>query len=871
MRRSLLRSFLLSIVLLASVAAGEASAALDRVAWSQTVSGVSRVFVADHDGANALEVAIGGGPKLSPDGQRIVYTRSKSIYTLSLRDRQERLVYSSTCSGGPNWGPDAKTIFFSRNCDSRTYSDIWRVGVDGTGARSLVTWKNQQTVYDVSADGTSILFESNAKPNGTVIPYVVYTASAADGSGARQVTPTTGQPYSDALRPHFSPDSTQVAFSGHVDGWADVFKIPTAGGTVQRVTSTGDRNEYVSDWSPRGSSICVAGRANSYPNELYFAAALNATSGAQETVYATGGSGNEPSGCFYRKSSTVFSDHDFLAAEYQPNLYFDTSEQWRPLNVDRFFAERDTAGRAVHRVCDASSCSDATSAASLRLFPSEGAWLDVSGDRSDETSYRTTDTTCVPRELRDCDRGPATASYYRVADAVSPGGYRYIDYWFFYRFNYFWKVNGWFNHEGDWEGVTIAPSKTMKTFDFAAFSAHNGWFSYLRENLSCDGGEPGSCGTESAKAGRRVSVYPANGSHANYPNKCSEVVYGDCQQNNMLAERGHDGARTWLSNDADPQVSLLQLPATGAWPGGNFTDWPGTWGVPTSGDASDGPDSPANQAHWNTPWRSDCGAYNDGCVHEASVTARSALAGTRRPRSVAETSRYCAAWFGPGTTAVACDPLQLSHSLQRRKLSGHSGFELLSPGQAGEAASAPGVAQLSGDALRVGEQVSLTGSFSSRMSLLVRGRDGSELVEARFSGLRLGQGQKASVALERVDGKLKLTLTTATGITVRHIERRIKSFRRPVPPTATASVRAAGGRTELRVSTGSPRVFVHLRSGRGGRTRTVISARTRSGTATLVLPKRTPATTAAVYAMSANGNPSRPRIVRLGGDTPRTP
>src|SRR3954447_25184106 len=90
---------------------------------------------------------------LSPNGQMIAFGRNGAIYTENLNTGQEKLVYSSTCSSDPRFTPDAKALFFDRNCDSRTYSDIWRVNVDGTGAAALITWGNQQTISDVSSDG----------------------------------------------------------------------------------------------------------------------------------------------------------------------------------------------------------------------------------------------------------------------------------------------------------------------------------------------------------------------------------------------------------------------------------------------------------------------------------------------------------------------------------------------------------------------------------------------------------------------------------------------------------------------------------------------------------------------------------------------
>src|SRR3954471_2420593 len=53
-----------------------------------------------------------------------------------------------------------------------------------------------------------------------------------DGGEARQLTSGVGI---EAL-PYFSPDGTQIAFTGEYDGNRDVFVIPAQGGVPRRLT-----------------------------------------------------------------------------------------------------------------------------------------------------------------------------------------------------------------------------------------------------------------------------------------------------------------------------------------------------------------------------------------------------------------------------------------------------------------------------------------------------------------------------------------------------------------------------------------------------------------------------------------------------------
>src|SRR4051812_47239262 len=67
-----------------------------------------------------------------------------------------------------------------------------------------------------------------------------------------------------------------------------------------------------------------------------------------------------------------------LAAAFRPLVRFDNSEDWRPLNLDRFFAEKDPAtGAAYHRICDGSACSAIASVAGLALHHTSTSTLDI--------------------------------------------------------------------------------------------------------------------------------------------------------------------------------------------------------------------------------------------------------------------------------------------------------------------------------------------------------------------------------------------------------------------------------------------------------------------------------------------------------------
>ena len=66
--------------------------------------------------------------------------------------------------------------------------------------------------------------------------------------------------------PSFSPDGTQIAFTGEYDGNRDVYTIPADGGQPRRLTAH-PAEELVRGWTPDGKRVLFASSANSYYHE----------------------------------------------------------------------------------------------------------------------------------------------------------------------------------------------------------------------------------------------------------------------------------------------------------------------------------------------------------------------------------------------------------------------------------------------------------------------------------------------------------------------------------------------------------------------------------------------------------------------------
>ncbi|HEV3384369.1 MAG TPA: S41 family peptidase [Gemmata sp.] len=98
----------------------------------------------------------------------------------------------------------------------------------------------------------------------------LYTVSA-NGGTARRLTSHPGF----EMFPRFSPDGTQIAFTGQYDGNTEVFVVPSSGGEPKRLTYTAtlgrdevsDRmgpNNIVMGWTPDGKNILFRSRMRSF-------------------------------------------------------------------------------------------------------------------------------------------------------------------------------------------------------------------------------------------------------------------------------------------------------------------------------------------------------------------------------------------------------------------------------------------------------------------------------------------------------------------------------------------------------------------------------------------------------------------------------
>jgi len=187
-------------------------------------------------------------PQISPDGQRVVYTRG---WIDEVNDRRESSLRIMDADGsrdrhlvdgsGAAWSPDGTRILFTAAGEPRG-SQLFVRWMDAEGAVTPVTRLENGP--------------SNARwsPDGNWIDFTSRVSDKADFAGVDLPSRPEGAQWERepkvVERAAYKRDGI-----GYVDtGWTHVFVVPANGGTPRQLTD-GDWNHSSIEWSPDGSEI----------------------------------------------------------------------------------------------------------------------------------------------------------------------------------------------------------------------------------------------------------------------------------------------------------------------------------------------------------------------------------------------------------------------------------------------------------------------------------------------------------------------------------------------------------------------------------------------------------------------------------------
>jgi TolB protein len=212
---------------------------------------VKRLAIVNWDGTHHNFLTQGEGtvitPRLSPDGQRIVYVSFTGgmphVRIMDLDGENDRALLAGppAMSFAPVFSPDGRRIAFSMANEGNT--DIYIVGAGGGFPQRLTTAPGIDTAPTFSPDGRSIAFESDR--GGSQQIYVMNT----DGSGQRRISFTGGGHGS----PAWSPKGDLIAFS-RWNGRTLSIGVIAPDGSGERMVTNGWQDERPS-WAPDGEVL----------------------------------------------------------------------------------------------------------------------------------------------------------------------------------------------------------------------------------------------------------------------------------------------------------------------------------------------------------------------------------------------------------------------------------------------------------------------------------------------------------------------------------------------------------------------------------------------------------------------------------------
>lgn len=206
-------------------------------------SGATDLYSVEPDGqaeVRLTEDGISGNGAFSPDGTQLAYSSGSRIYIADQYANDPQLVRDTgTYVGEIDWSPDGTQLVVAlANCaEFDCETDIYVLGVDGTGLTNLTNSLFSEQSPSWSPDGSRITFDSTLAGEQDV-----FTIDP-DGSDLANLTDDTADP---AKEPDWSPDASQIAFESNGS-----IRTMNADGSGKATYSLG----VAPVWSPDGTTI----------------------------------------------------------------------------------------------------------------------------------------------------------------------------------------------------------------------------------------------------------------------------------------------------------------------------------------------------------------------------------------------------------------------------------------------------------------------------------------------------------------------------------------------------------------------------------------------------------------------------------------
>ena len=206
-----------------------------RILFESSRDGNPEIYVMKADGSDqrrlTFNAVVDGGPaRFSPDGRRIVFSRSAAnegvayynfdIYTMSIDGEDLRqLTTDPEYDAEPHWSPDGTKITFVSAREKGF--DVFVMNADGSDQINLTKDRENQSPIDWTPDGKQIIFtaESLSRTNASQI-----WVMNADGSNRRQISSFSDEPYHIS----YSLAAKKIVFAPKKDGNFEIYSMDAA-------------------------------------------------------------------------------------------------------------------------------------------------------------------------------------------------------------------------------------------------------------------------------------------------------------------------------------------------------------------------------------------------------------------------------------------------------------------------------------------------------------------------------------------------------------------------------------------------------------------------------------------------------------------
>ena len=215
------------------------------IAFASRRNGSYDIFVMKADGTGTRELTSGkendNHPTWSPDGGRIAFERDGDIYVMNADGSGQRRISDIGAEEiDPAWSPDGEFLAYVHRTPGGPIREVWVMRPNGSDRQQL-THQNAEPLGPAwSPDSSRIVFSNN--PNAK--PYELFTVGV-DGKGLRSVVPTAN----DNFEPAWSPDGSKIAYQEQ----GAIFTVELGGGDVSRLTDQAN-NDSSPAWNPQPSA-----------------------------------------------------------------------------------------------------------------------------------------------------------------------------------------------------------------------------------------------------------------------------------------------------------------------------------------------------------------------------------------------------------------------------------------------------------------------------------------------------------------------------------------------------------------------------------------------------------------------------------------